>query len=258
MKTSFRLSGRSPRAFTLIELLVVIAIIGILAAMLLPVLSKMKVRAQVAQSQLEINQIVQAINSYHSDYSRYPVTSALQSSVGTNTITFGGTFRRNDGSTYSLQNAAPAMLLSNNLVTAVLMDLEKYPDGGVTVNAGHSKNPKQTKYLSSVKMVPDNVSPGVGTDGVYRDPWGNPYVISIDLSYGERCKDAVYRSQSVSQQSAGSPAGYNGLSSAVLDGSGNQYSFNGGIMVWSVGPDKIYDTGPATKGFNRDNVISWK
>ena len=60
------------RAFTLIELLTVIAIIGILAAILIPTVSSVRVSANKAKTKVQFNQWAAAIESFRSEYGYYP------------------------------------------------------------------------------------------------------------------------------------------------------------------------------------------
>ena len=238
----------SARAFTLVELLVVIAIIGILAAILLPVLAAAKTAAKKGKAKLEMGSLITAIQSYNQDYSRFPVSTAAQTAAnGTNSdFTYGGTFNGvtvQNGYTYEANNSEVVAILMDNTSSTIA--------GGVNVN--HVKNPKQVKYLNATP-VSDPTLPGVcTTDGIYRDPWGNPYVISIDLNYNGLCEDAFYRLQNVSG------GGLNGLiwQGSPLDP--DHWAYRGTVMVWSAGPDGKIDSGSrANTGFNKDNVLSWQ
>jgi prepilin-type N-terminal cleavage/methylation domain-containing protein len=254
---------RTSSAFTLIELLVVIAIIGILAAMLLAVLPGVTNAGKKTKAKLEAQAIATAVEQYDSAYGRFPVSQQAQTAASANVspanpdggdFTYGGVFK--GGSVFT-----PGYQATNAEVIAILMDLTNYPGGGSTINTNHQKNPQKTIFLNAKMSGWDGTGtpqPGVGNDLVYRDPWGNPYIISMDLNYDDQCEDAFYSLQAVSQQNG--QAGYNGLvNSTDVNGAGNHFRYHGKVMVWSVGQDgKIDPNDPATDSENKNNVLSWQ
>jgi prepilin-type N-terminal cleavage/methylation domain-containing protein len=237
---------RNFNGFTLIELLVVIAIIGILAAMLLGVLASAVNSAKSAKAKTEMSSLIAAIQGYDEAYGRYPVSTAVQNlaNAANSDFTYGGSLL----AAYAAGIGPGNYTTNNSEVIAILMDITNYPGGGWTVNTNHLKNPQRTIFLNA-HMSGDTNSPGVGTDLVYRDPWGDPYVITMDLNYNEVCEDAFYKLPIVSASDA------NGL---ILQPDGN-YAYRGTIMVWSAGHNRSIDPeDPANDHENHDNVLSWK
>ena len=93
---------------------------------------------------------------------------------------------------------------------AILMDLTNYHDGRPTPNSNHVLNPQRLEFITCRAAATTN-DPGVGPDGVYRDIWGNPYIITIHLNDDKRGRDPFYRLASVSELDAAKAEGLNGL-----------------------------------------------
>ncbi|HOW66283.1 MAG TPA: prepilin-type N-terminal cleavage/methylation domain-containing protein [Candidatus Paceibacterota bacterium] len=263
MSSTYINHQKSHQGFTLIELLVVISIIGILAGMLLPALAMAKKKVMIKRAETEVTQIAGAIKQYQTTYGRFPASTQAAASVNDfcPDLTYGeaGLVPPNK---VVVKNIGIAYQANNSEIMSILLDEEFFPvNGAKTINAGHAKNPQKIVFLEGKRSDYahgdtrfNKSQPGIGRDLIYRDPWGTPYAISMDINGDDRCRDGFYRLQNVSIDSGN--RGLNGLSRLSA---GDSFEASTTVMVWSWGQDgKVNPQQRATVGDNKDNILSWK
>ncbi len=241
---------------TFLELVVVLITVALLAALLAPKITHYRAASNIAQAKTDIATIIVAISTYQANYGRLPISS---NATDSSDFTFG-TFGTSDEA-LGITNAS-GYQANNSEVMAILLDLGQLPDGRATANSGHSRNPQQISFITT-KMADHTNSPGVGPDYIFRDPWGHPYIITIDLNGDNKCRDAFYRLASVSETSSAlrSHAYLTRPSPPPYSSDDARDSFevpNARVIVWSLGPDgKADNTQKASEGVNKDNITSW-
>lgn len=233
------------RAFTLIELLVVIAIIAILAGLLLPALAKAKANAKKRLCQADMNNIASAIKQYEGAYERYPASkdAEVAAAAGNGDFTFGTsgisaqpTLPLIASPNYGANNSEIMFILLNHL------DLQDTP------NKLKGRNPRGQGFLDA--KMGGATAPGVSSaDHVFRDQFGNPYIITVDMDDDGHCIDPYY-----------GKVGAKGLVQIPANASKNAglYKLSAPVMIWSFGQDGRFDPaiGP-NEGVNKDNILSW-
>ena len=234
--------------------------------MILPALGKAKDSAKKAQAKSEMQNISGAVRAYEAEYSRFPIPSQIIKQLKTPDYTFG-TMHMAGSSARLLTNpkgnalpkiASPGRVqVSNAELVAILRAQERFRNDRPTSNLRHKMNPKKISFLNA-KDVTSTTQGGVGTDGVFRDPWGSPYIVTVDANYDGKTIDAFYGLGDVSR--ADRNAGLTGLTKV-----NKGYQANTPVMVWSLGPDghagkKLTDERipNAIEGSNKDNILSWQ
>jgi type II secretory pathway pseudopilin PulG len=227
------LNNKSQSGLTAIETIFLLAIIFVLGALLLSNSSDVPRRAMIAKAQTQMSHICAAILQYEAAYGRLPVGNAE-----TNTdVTYGLAPADIQG----IQAIEGTRLVSSNSdIMVILLNLDQ------GVNNGRKLNPKQTTFLDA-KIFDDTIGGAVsGVDYQFRDPWGHPYVISLDGNNDGFVRDAVYANPAVSSYRSSNQTNRQGF-----------YELKGRCMVWSRGPDgKVSMRIPANEGVNKDNIVN--
>ena len=154
-----------------------------------------------------------AIQTFRAEYGYWPVSPAT-ASLTNRDFTFGtvGT-----GARCVITNGF-GKEANNSEIVRILTAVDEN---------GHLRNPRKNVYLNA-KFVRATNSPGIGPDFVYRDPWGNPYIITLDLNGDGQCDDCIYH-------------------------------VKGGFSIWSFGPDgKASVSELPGLGVNKDNVVTFR
>jgi len=188
----------------------------------------------------EVRNLQAAIMQYKAEYGYFPVVESTvqQCRNSDSDFTFG------IPSPSRLSHVAPG----NSELINLLMAREEGPRRELL-------NSRKIKFLDLMKAQSTNDS-GLGPDGVYRDPWGNPYIITLDLNGDGFCEDAFYSRPAVSSKTVSEPG-----SPKFESAGGNPDSFRLKMetMIWSMGPDGKADPSiPASEGVNQDNIVSWE
>ena len=209
------------RNFTLVELLVVVGIIAILAGLLTPAVIGAQQQGRITQARSDMATILMALKGLDGTYGTYGKMVTGDYKMGNKTWS-------TDSFSGSVKNAKLVGPSNKDDYYAFIAELSDPSNGSLTV----SVNKRKMKFLDPKPEY----NPGVAYDNaanqphLWLDPWGNPYVILVNVDYTDQ----------------------------IVDPTDNAKLVSGKAVAFSYGPDGEADVGTPGDDKNKDNVCSWK
>ena len=210
---------------TWIEFIVVIVLIGVLAGLVLPVGGRpRKGTLKLAQARKDMADLAGAIAVFQHDNSSLPVWERTLAQTN-HDFTFG-TF----GTAAAVAITNGTGIEANNSEVIRILTMLPVPEGTPSAQDPAKRNPGRVAYFNA-RSAPDVRSHGIGPDGVFRDPWGNPYILTFDLDGDGKCQDPLYGIVTLAPHAAP-------------------------VAIWSSGPDGKASLSERTNvGVNLDNIL---
>ena len=213
---------RTRNSFTLTELLVVIAIIAILAGLLIPAVMLGQQKGRETQAKADMNTIMMALKGVENTYQQ--MVKAGDSSYGMPSPDDGETFITIGGN------------INTTAYDKFIVELTDPKNGIFNNSSSLNINKRRIQFLDPKPSYDPSED---GTDTVnlpylWRDPWGNRYVIMIDVEFADRIEMPYDSDKSIA----------------------------GKVAIYSWGPNGTDDSGRnAAEGIGSgrdDDIVSWR
>ena len=251
------------RAFTLIELLTVIAVIGVLSAILIPTVAKVRSNAKRTQAKAQISQLTLALTMFKQEYGYFPVIpqNKLNGDLAYNATTISDkarqmlmlellTGRDADPSTTTFEsdekNLTTGTPRAQNKKRISFMDL---PINTVKIFDQDKKAIIDVYGNLEIVVLVDRNGDGIATDDEPSDMNGDG-----TISAGEHINEfpSVYASSGNSLNSADIKT----TKLSLISNSTNTYGVRAPIVIYSAGEGSKTKTS-STKINAEDGVYSW-
>ena len=205
--------------FTLVELLVVVGIIAILAGLLTPAVIGAQQQGRITQAKSDMATILMALKGLDGTYGKMVAKSGSNYKLGDKNWS-------TDSFDSNVKNAKLVGPSDKPAYYAFIAELSDPSNDNIKSHL--SVNKRKIKFLDpkSEYNPAVNYDDGTNTPHLWLDPWGNPYVILVNVDYTDE----------------------------IVDPSNTSNRLAAKAVAYSYGPDGASSNADEQK----DNVCSWK